>query len=230
VVHPGFIDTDPQAPKRPRARRWQEPAVLPRRARRFGRTPVHGGPSPAVRSHEPNAVGGVRYKPRCANWGPPVRRSLLGRCRNGLPWPPSERSRSARPASGLTSSRRTDSRLPRRGPRWRGVVGGLASALRSPMRAAVSCPFSTHTRGLVPASDVTSLLTVSRSCATLASCPSCRPRRPGGPGRRSGAAVAPLRSPQLKPALSKAGALRPPPDARRACGRRRVGQLMTVRV
>jgi hypothetical protein len=50
--------------------------------RPFGMTPTQGALPLLRAATDPNAVGGALYTPRWVNWGPPVRRTLLGRSRN----------------------------------------------------------------------------------------------------------------------------------------------------
>jgi NAD(P)-dependent dehydrogenase (short-subunit alcohol dehydrogenase family) len=79
VVHPGFTNTDLQAPQRPRDRWRPEPAVLPRRRPAVRDDPGPGRPPAAAAATDPGAPGGALYTPR---WGPPVRRPLFRRSRN----------------------------------------------------------------------------------------------------------------------------------------------------
>jgi hypothetical protein len=50
--------------------------------RRFGMPPAQGALPLLRAATDPNAAGGALYTPRWVNWGPPVRRPLLGRSRN----------------------------------------------------------------------------------------------------------------------------------------------------
>jgi NAD(P)-dependent dehydrogenase (short-subunit alcohol dehydrogenase family) len=82
VVHPGFTNTDLQARSvretgGGRSQRFFHAAV-----RRFGMTPAEGALTLLRAATDPRAVGGALYTPRWVNWGPPVRRPLLGRSRD----------------------------------------------------------------------------------------------------------------------------------------------------
>lgn len=82
VVHPGYVNTDLQA----RSVRETEGGWSQRFFRawviRVGMTPARGALSPLRAATDPRAVGGSLYTPRWVNWGPPVRRPLLGRSRS----------------------------------------------------------------------------------------------------------------------------------------------------
>jgi NAD(P)-dependent dehydrogenase (short-subunit alcohol dehydrogenase family) len=110
VVHPGFTNTDLQARSvretgGGRSQRFFRAAV-----QRFGMTPAQGALTLLRAATDPDAVGGALYTPRWVNWA----RRCAGRCSvasgTRRPWPPSGRSRSARPGSRSTSSRRRDPR------------------------------------------------------------------------------------------------------------------------
>jgi NAD(P)-dependent dehydrogenase (short-subunit alcohol dehydrogenase family) len=82
VVHPGFTNTDLQARSvretgGGRSQRFFHAAV-----RRVGMTPAQGALPLLRAATDPGAVGGALYTPRWVNWGPPVRRPLLGRSRD----------------------------------------------------------------------------------------------------------------------------------------------------
>ena len=82
VVHPGFANTDLQARSvrdtgGGRSQRFFHAAV-----RRFGMTPAQGALPLLRAATDPGAAGGALYTPRWVNWGPPVRRPLLGRARS----------------------------------------------------------------------------------------------------------------------------------------------------
>jgi NAD(P)-dependent dehydrogenase (short-subunit alcohol dehydrogenase family) len=82
VVHPGFTSTDLQARSvretgGGRSQRFFHAAV-----RRFGMTPARGALPLLRAATDPHAVGGALYTPRWVNWGPPVRRPMLGRSRD----------------------------------------------------------------------------------------------------------------------------------------------------
>jgi NAD(P)-dependent dehydrogenase (short-subunit alcohol dehydrogenase family) len=82
VVHPGFTSTDLQARSvretgGGRSQRFFHAAV-----RRFGMTPAKGALPLLRAATDPRAVGGALYTPRWVNWGPPVRRPMLGRTRD----------------------------------------------------------------------------------------------------------------------------------------------------
>jgi NAD(P)-dependent dehydrogenase (short-subunit alcohol dehydrogenase family) len=82
VTHPGFANTDLQARSvretgGGRSQRFFHAAV-----RRTGMTPAQGALPLLRAAADPGAVGGALYTPRWVNWGPPVRRPLLGRSRD----------------------------------------------------------------------------------------------------------------------------------------------------
>jgi NAD(P)-dependent dehydrogenase (short-subunit alcohol dehydrogenase family) len=81
VVHPGFTSTDLQARSAResggRSQRFFHAAV-----RRFGMTPAQGALPLLRAATDPRAAGGTLYTPRWVNWGPPVRRPLVGRSRS----------------------------------------------------------------------------------------------------------------------------------------------------
>ena len=82
VVHPGLANTDLQARSvretgGGRSQRFFRAAV-----RRFGMTPAQGALPLLRAATDPGAVGGALYTPRWVNWGPPVRRPMLGRTRD----------------------------------------------------------------------------------------------------------------------------------------------------
>jgi NAD(P)-dependent dehydrogenase (short-subunit alcohol dehydrogenase family) len=81
VVHPGFANTDLQArsarESSGRSQRFFHAAV-----RRFGMTAGQGALPLLRAATDPGAVGGALYTPRWVNWGPPVRRPMVGRSRN----------------------------------------------------------------------------------------------------------------------------------------------------
>jgi NAD(P)-dependent dehydrogenase (short-subunit alcohol dehydrogenase family) len=82
VVHPGLSNTDLQARSvretgGGRSQRFFHAAV-----RRFGMTPAQGALPLLRAATDPGAAGGALYTPRWVNWGPPVRRPLLGRSRS----------------------------------------------------------------------------------------------------------------------------------------------------
>jgi NAD(P)-dependent dehydrogenase (short-subunit alcohol dehydrogenase family) len=81
IVHPGFTHTDLQARSAREAggvsQRFFHAAV-----RRLGMTPAEGALSLLRAATDPAAEGGTLYTPRWVNWGPPVRRPLLGRSRS----------------------------------------------------------------------------------------------------------------------------------------------------
>ena len=82
VVHPGFANTDLQARSvretgGGRSQRFFQNAVV-----RFGMSPARGALALLRAATDPNAVGDALYTPRWVNWGPPVRRPLLGRSRS----------------------------------------------------------------------------------------------------------------------------------------------------
>jgi NAD(P)-dependent dehydrogenase (short-subunit alcohol dehydrogenase family) len=82
VVHPGFSNTDLQARSvretgGGRSQRFFRSAVT-----RFGVTPAKGALSLMRAATDPDAVGGSLYTPGWVNWGPPVRRPLIGRSRD----------------------------------------------------------------------------------------------------------------------------------------------------
>jgi NAD(P)-dependent dehydrogenase (short-subunit alcohol dehydrogenase family) len=82
VVHPGFVNTDLQARSvretgGGRSQRFFRSAVV-----RFGMTPARGALSLLRAATDPRAVGGALYTPRWVNWGPPVRRPLVGPSRS----------------------------------------------------------------------------------------------------------------------------------------------------
>jgi hypothetical protein len=81
VVHPGFTSTDLQARSvretgGGRSQRFFHAAV-----RRFGMAPAQGALPLLRAATDPRAAGGGLYTPRWVNWGPPVRRPVLGRPR-----------------------------------------------------------------------------------------------------------------------------------------------------
>jgi NAD(P)-dependent dehydrogenase (short-subunit alcohol dehydrogenase family) len=82
VVHPGFTSTDLQARSvretgGGRSQRFFHDAV-----RRVGMPPAQGALPLLRAATDPRAAGGALYTPRWVNWGPPVRRPLVGRSRN----------------------------------------------------------------------------------------------------------------------------------------------------
>jgi NAD(P)-dependent dehydrogenase (short-subunit alcohol dehydrogenase family) len=81
VVHPGFATTDLQArsvrESGGRSQRFFHAAV-----RRTGMTPAQGALPLLRAATDPGAAGGALDTPRWVNWGPPVRRPLLGRSRS----------------------------------------------------------------------------------------------------------------------------------------------------
>jgi NAD(P)-dependent dehydrogenase (short-subunit alcohol dehydrogenase family) len=78
VAHPGLSHTDLQV----NTAREGGGDVWATLARRFGMGPP-GGALPQLRAAtDPKAAGGQLYAPRWVNFGPPVRRPLMGRSRN----------------------------------------------------------------------------------------------------------------------------------------------------
>ena len=82
VVHPGFVNTDLQARSvretgGGRSQRFFHAAVT-----RYGMTPARGALSLLRAATDPDAIGGALYTPEWVNWGPPVRRPLVGRSRD----------------------------------------------------------------------------------------------------------------------------------------------------
>jgi len=78
VAHPGLTKTDLQA----NTAREGGGDFWHRMASRYGMTPADGALPQLRAATDPNAAGGRLYAPRWVNWGPPVRRPLVGRSRN----------------------------------------------------------------------------------------------------------------------------------------------------
>jgi len=81
VVHPGFTRTDLQA-RSARETGGASQRFFHAAVRRVGMTPAQGALALLRAATDPGAVGGALYTPRWVNWGPPVRRPLLGRARS----------------------------------------------------------------------------------------------------------------------------------------------------
>jgi NAD(P)-dependent dehydrogenase (short-subunit alcohol dehydrogenase family) len=81
VVHPGFANTDLQA-RSARESSGQSQRFFHAAVRRFGMTAGQGALPLLRAATDPGAVGGALYTPRWVNWGPPVRRPMVGRSRN----------------------------------------------------------------------------------------------------------------------------------------------------
>lgn len=75
VAHPGLTFTDLQK----NTTRQGGSDTSERYVSRFGMTPAVGALSQLRAATDPRASGGELYAPRWVNWGPPVRRPLLGR-------------------------------------------------------------------------------------------------------------------------------------------------------
>src|SRR5262245_2132757 len=82
VVHPGFTSTDLQARSVRETGGGSSQRFFHAAVRRVGMTPAQGALSLLRAATDPNAVGGALYTPRWVNWGPPVRRPMLGRARD----------------------------------------------------------------------------------------------------------------------------------------------------
>jgi len=78
VAHPGLTRTDLQVntAREGGGDLWEKTAA------RFGMTPAEGALPQLRAATDPRASGGQLYAPRWVNFGPPVRRPLLGRSRN----------------------------------------------------------------------------------------------------------------------------------------------------
>ena len=81
VVHPGFTSTDLQA-RSARETGGASQRFFHAAVRRVGMTPAQGALPLLRAATDPGAAGGALYTPRWVNWGPPVRRPLLGRTRS----------------------------------------------------------------------------------------------------------------------------------------------------
>ncbi len=75
VAHPGLANTDLQA----NTARQGGGHTSERMASRFGMDPADGALPQLRAATDPQAKGGELYAPRWVNWGPPVRRPLIGR-------------------------------------------------------------------------------------------------------------------------------------------------------
>jgi NAD(P)-dependent dehydrogenase (short-subunit alcohol dehydrogenase family) len=95
VVHPGFTNTDLQARSVRESGGGRSQRFFRAAVQRFGMTPAQGALPLLRAATDPRAVGGALYTPRWVNWGPPVRRPLVGRSRNqaamAILWAVSER-------------------------------------------------------------------------------------------------------------------------------------------
>lgn len=78
VAHPGLATTDLQV----NTTRQGGGAMSERYAASFGMTAAHGALPQLRAATDPEASGGELYAPRWANWGPPVRRPLMGRSKD----------------------------------------------------------------------------------------------------------------------------------------------------
>ncbi len=100
VVHPGFANTDLQARSVRETGGGLSQRFFRAAVRRFGMTPAQGALPLLRAATDPTAVGGALYTPRWVNWGPPVRRPMLGRSRNKdaltILWQVSERETGVR--------------------------------------------------------------------------------------------------------------------------------------
>jgi NAD(P)-dependent dehydrogenase (short-subunit alcohol dehydrogenase family) len=104
VAHPGFTSTDLQARSVRETGGGLSQRFFHSAVRRFGMTPAHGALPLLRAATDPAAAGGALYTPRWVNWGPPVRRPILGRSRNAAAmatlWEVSERETGVRFAMG----------------------------------------------------------------------------------------------------------------------------------
>jgi NAD(P)-dependent dehydrogenase (short-subunit alcohol dehydrogenase family) len=82
VAHPGFSNTDLQAASSAETDGGASQKLVHNAVARFGMSPLDGALPQLRAGTDPGARGGELYAPRWVNWGPPVRRPLLGRSRN----------------------------------------------------------------------------------------------------------------------------------------------------
>lgn len=78
VAHPGLARTELQV----NTAREGGGESSERMARRYGMSPADGALPQLRAATDPEASGGELYAPRWVNWGPPVRRPLMGRSRD----------------------------------------------------------------------------------------------------------------------------------------------------
>jgi NAD(P)-dependent dehydrogenase (short-subunit alcohol dehydrogenase family) len=82
VAHPGFANTDLQATSVAETGGGSTQRFFHNAVERFGMSPLDGALPQLRAGTDPDAKGGQLYAPRWVNWGPPVRRPLVGRSHN----------------------------------------------------------------------------------------------------------------------------------------------------
>ena len=82
VCHPGFTNTDLQARSVRESGGGRSQRFFRAAVQRVGMSPAQGALVLLRAATDPGAVGGALYTPRWVNWGPPVRRPVLGRSRD----------------------------------------------------------------------------------------------------------------------------------------------------
>jgi len=82
VAHPGFANTELQATSAVQTGGGSSQTFFHNAVQRVGMTALDGALPQLRASTDPTAKGGQLYAPRFVNWGPPVRRPLVGRSRN----------------------------------------------------------------------------------------------------------------------------------------------------
>jgi NAD(P)-dependent dehydrogenase (short-subunit alcohol dehydrogenase family) len=94
VAHPGLATTELQV----NTAREGGGDSSERMARRYGMTATDGALPQLRAATDPGAKGGELYAPRWVNWGPPVRRPLMGRSRTRSRSKPCSRCQRISPA------------------------------------------------------------------------------------------------------------------------------------
>ena len=82
VAHPGFSNTDLQATSSAESGGGASQKFFHNAVSRVGMSPLDGALPQLRAGTDPAARGGDLYAPRWVNWGPPVRRPLVGRSRS----------------------------------------------------------------------------------------------------------------------------------------------------
>ncbi len=82
VAHPGFSNTDLQATSSRETGGGASQRFFHNAVSRFGMSALDGALPQLRAGTDPVARGGELYAPRWVNWGPPVRRPLVGRSQN----------------------------------------------------------------------------------------------------------------------------------------------------